>query len=128
MVRLLAIAAFLALVLTSSSLFGRDAAQLSSEQIIALARLDVQEGVPEDFENLGPVQGVSCSRPGYFASVATVEEATQNMKISTVREKPSANAVVAATCNFQNKVDWGRNCTSTIVCVGVAAKIDYSKQ
>lgn len=105
----------------STSASSQELSDLNADQLLRLASIEVYQAAPErPYVSLGAVQGVSCNRVGYFASGATNEDAVQQAKVAAVLL--GADAIAAMTCSPRNRVDWRRNCNSTIVCAGVAVR------
>lgn len=96
--------------------------QLNSDQRAKLNRLEVYDGksVAAVLETLGQVQGIACQRNAY-AGPADNGPALSALKIHAA--SLNANAVENVECFSSDSIDWGRNCWSTVTCLGDAVVI-----
>lgn len=80
------------------------------------------EAIPkESYEILGSVEGLACKRNLYASGAPSFEEARQGVKIRAAQL--GANAIINMLCEENQKVDWGRNCWQSVICVGDAITI-----
>lgn len=75
----------------------------------------------ESYEVLGSVEGLACKRNLYASGAPSFEEARQGVKIRAAQL--GANAIINILCEENQKVDWGRNCWQSVICVGDAIAI-----
>lgn len=97
---------------------------LSSETRAKVGKiLFLENGViPDDaYTVLGSVEGLACKRNLYASGAPRFEEARQGVKIRAAQL--GADAVINMLCEENQKVDWGRNCWQSVICVGDAISI-----
>lgn len=112
---------FMILLGLSSAASAQDLTKLTPEELVRLSSIEVFKGpIERPSAEIGPVNGVSCYRTGYFASNASEEDAINKMKYSAV--KLGADAIKNTICIERAQIDWKRNCNATIVCAGIAVK------
>lgn len=101
---------------TDSSLEGTNV-----ETLQKLSNLQLFEGnAPRASTQLGQVNGVSCERPGYFASNMSFDDAQSKLKLNAANLH--ADAVTNVICQQSNQVNWKHNCNASITCAGIAIK------
>ena len=100
-----------------------DLGSLSTAELQKLSSLKIYQGEPgRPYTVLQAVKGLSCHRNGYHDTLLTDSEAMQGVKIKAAQL--GADAVVNANCQVHSDTDWVNNCWASVVCVGVAAKLN----
>ncbi|MCG7972049.1 MAG: hypothetical protein JBO36_15475 [Candidatus Thiodiazotropha taylori] len=95
---------------------------LTSEQRSNLLNIEIHnEGVTQEYTNLGQVKGLSCHRNAHMTQQLGSDEAIQGLKIRAVQL--GADAVINMVCQKNSGTDWVNNCWASIICVGDAIKL-----
>lgn len=94
---------------------------LEREKVASLVVVPAGAIPRESYKVLGSVEGLACKRNLYSSGAPSIEEAQQGVRIRAAQL--GADAVTNLLCEKNHKVDWGRNCWQSVVCVADAISV-----